>query len=56
MRFFDRALEQLLARLEGSGLLEDTVLALWGDHDAGLGWEREMADALGSAGTSRTGT
>ena len=47
MRFFDRALEQLLARLEGSGLLGDTVLALWGDHDAGLGWEREMADALG---------
>lgn len=47
MRFFDRALGQLLERLEGSGLAGDTVLALWGDHDAGLGWEREMADALG---------
>lgn len=34
MNYFDRSLAQLLAGLERAGLLEHTVVALYGDHDA----------------------
>jgi phosphoglycerol transferase MdoB-like AlkP superfamily enzyme len=40
----DRALRLLAERLKGVGLLEDTVILLYGDHDAGLDWNsKEMA-------------
>jgi phosphoglycerol transferase MdoB-like AlkP superfamily enzyme len=34
MNYFDRSLAQLLAGLERDGLLEHTIVALYGDHDA----------------------
>ena len=37
----DRALEDLVRRIREAGLLEDTVIAVYGDHDAGLGWGKE---------------
>jgi phosphoglycerol transferase MdoB-like AlkP superfamily enzyme len=47
MSFFDRALEELAAGMEAAGLAERTVVVLWGDHDAGLEWQPELANALG---------
>ncbi len=41
MHLFDRALGELLDGLAAAGLLDSTVIAVWGDHDAGLTWERE---------------
>ena len=34
MHYFDRSLAQLLADLDAAGLLDHTVVALYGDHDA----------------------
>jgi len=48
MRFFDGAFASMMASLADSGLLSDTVVVLWGDHDAGLGWDPVMATALGT--------
>lgn len=48
MHYFDTALAGFVARLEASGLLEDSVLVVWGDHDAGFEWSRETAAALGA--------
>ena len=36
MRFFDQALEDFKAALARDGLLDDSVLVVFGDHDAGL--------------------
>ena len=36
MRFVDQALEDFRAALARTGLLDDTVLAVFGDHDAGF--------------------
>jgi phosphoglycerol transferase MdoB-like AlkP superfamily enzyme len=47
MRFFDDALAAFVADLDRMGLLEETVIALWGDHDAGFEWRSEIADAIG---------
>jgi len=47
MRFFDDALESFLAGLEKNGLLANTVLVIWGDHDAGFKWTEENAKAQG---------
>jgi phosphoglycerol transferase MdoB-like AlkP superfamily enzyme len=47
MHFFDRALSDFLAELDRSGLLDHTVVAVWGDHDAGFEWAPEVADAMG---------
>ena len=47
MSFFDRALEELVAGMEARGLADRTVVALWGDHDAGLDWRPELAETLG---------
>ena len=43
MRFFDQALEDFKTALARDGLLDDTVLVVFGDHDAGF--PRESADA-----------
>jgi len=47
MRFFDRAFEELVTQLEASGFAERTVVALWGDHDAGLEWSPQLAELTG---------
>jgi len=47
MHFFDQALGEMVNRLAADGLLDTTVIALWGDHDAGFGWNRDVADAIG---------
>jgi phosphoglycerol transferase MdoB-like AlkP superfamily enzyme len=47
MRYFDRAFAELNARLVETGLAERTVVALWGDHDAGLEWTAELAELAG---------
>jgi phosphoglycerol transferase MdoB-like AlkP superfamily enzyme len=47
MSFFDRALEELIAGLDRAGLTGDTVVVLWGDHDAGLEWEPVFARIVG---------
>jgi phosphoglycerol transferase MdoB-like AlkP superfamily enzyme len=46
MSLFDRAFGELMANLESEGLLEETVVALWGDHDSTLVRRRELADVL----------
>ncbi len=47
MHFFDRAFGEMVAHLGDAGLLENTVIALWGDHDSGLKWSPELAAAIG---------
>jgi phosphoglycerol transferase MdoB-like AlkP superfamily enzyme len=39
MHLFDRALGELLGGLAQDGLLDTTVVAIWGDHDSGLVWD-----------------
>src|SRR5262249_22558428 len=36
MHFFDQALEEFKTALAGAGLLDQTVLVVFGDHDAGF--------------------
>ncbi len=48
MHHFDRALADFVATLDGTGLGDRTVLALWGDHDAGFEWRSEIATAMGA--------
>ena len=36
MNLFDRAFGELIESLQAAGLLEQTVIALWGDHDSRL--------------------
>jgi len=48
MHFFDGAFASMMASLDQGGILADTVVVLWGDHDAGLGWDPAMAAALGT--------
>jgi phosphoglycerol transferase MdoB-like AlkP superfamily enzyme len=47
MHHFDRGLADLLAALAERGLADRTVVALWGDHDAGFEWGPEIARAVG---------
>ena len=47
MHHFDHALADFVADLDGEGLLDRTVIALWGDHDAGFEWRSEIAAAMG---------
>jgi phosphoglycerol transferase MdoB-like AlkP superfamily enzyme len=49
MHFFDRALADFVAELERSGLAATTVIAIWGDHDAGFEWRPEIASAIGAS-------
>jgi len=48
MHFFDRSLEAFVLALEKRGLLEKTMIAVWGDHDAGFAWRPETASAMGA--------
>lgn len=47
MHYFDTALEAFLEALRRDGLLDDTVLVIWGDHDAGFPWDARHAAAIG---------
>ncbi|HJZ71979.1 MAG TPA: LTA synthase family protein [Vicinamibacterales bacterium] len=47
MRFFDQALEQFRAALARDGLLDDSVLMVFGDHDAGFTRDPAIARAIG---------
>src|SRR5262249_42605767 len=47
MRFFDRALEDFMAALSHDGLLDTTMVAVFGDHDAGFARDAAMARTMG---------
>ena len=47
MRFFDQALEDFKTALARGGLLDDTVLVVFGDHDAGFPRDRVHAKDIG---------
>lgn len=47
MRYIDRALEQFVAALAETGLSEQTVVALYGDHDAGFDPENKLLEVAG---------
>ncbi len=46
MHFFDASLAAFVATLEHEGLADNTVIAIWGDHDAGFPWRSEIAAAM----------
>jgi phosphoglycerol transferase MdoB-like AlkP superfamily enzyme len=48
MRFFDRALDEFTAALKRVGLLENTMLVVFGDHDAGFSHDAETARLIGT--------
>jgi phosphoglycerol transferase MdoB-like AlkP superfamily enzyme len=48
MHFFDTSLAAFVADLEREGRADDTVIAIWGDHDAGFPWRPEVASAMGA--------
>lgn len=47
MRYFDASLESFLRGLEARGLTARTVVALYGDHEAGFPLEAPLANLLG---------
>ena len=47
MRFLDRSLEAFVTGLDDDGTGSDTVLVVWGDHDAGFEWTAQLADLVG---------
>ncbi len=47
MHYLDQALGDLEGRLEAAGLLDQTVIVVWGDHDAGFEWTPDIAGLMG---------
>ncbi len=47
MRFLDQALGDLREGLVRAGLADDTVVMVFGDHDAGFAWEGPLARTIG---------
>jgi len=47
MRFLDRSLEAFVTGLDDDGVGSETVLVVWGDHDAGFEWTARLADLVG---------
>jgi phosphoglycerol transferase MdoB-like AlkP superfamily enzyme len=47
MRFFDQALEDFRTALARDGLLDSSVLVVFGDHDAGFARDASLARAMG---------
>jgi phosphoglycerol transferase MdoB-like AlkP superfamily enzyme len=47
MHFFDQALEDFRGALARAGLLDDTLLAVFGDHDAGFPRNAALAASIG---------
>jgi lipoteichoic acid synthase len=48
MHYFDASLAAFVADLERGGIADNTVVAIWGDHDAGFQWRPEIASAMGA--------
>jgi phosphoglycerol transferase MdoB-like AlkP superfamily enzyme len=51
MRFFDQALEEFRAALAKDGLLDDSLVVVFGDHDAGFVRDAGIARAIGVGDT-----
>jgi lipoteichoic acid synthase len=49
MRFFDQALDDFRSALARDGLLDDSILMVFGDHDAGFARSPELARTIGIA-------
>ena len=49
MHFFDASLAAFVTALEQEGLADSTVIAIWGDHDAGFSWRQQIASAMGAS-------
>ncbi len=47
MRLLDRAIGAFVDTLDARGIGEHAVLVLWGDHDAGFGWDHEVGRVAG---------
>jgi phosphoglycerol transferase MdoB-like AlkP superfamily enzyme len=47
MRFFDQALEDFRAALARDGLLDQSVVVVFGDHDAGFARDAALARTIG---------
>ena len=47
MRFFDEALEEFKVALAKNGLLDDSVIVVFGDHDAGFARDESLTTRLG---------
>lgn len=47
MHYLDQALGDLESRLEVAGLLDQTLIVVWGDHDAGFEWTPDIAALMG---------
>ena len=47
MRFFDQALDDFKAALANDGLLDHSVLVVFGDHDAGFARDASLARTIG---------
>ena len=47
MNYFDRSLEQFFRDLAVNGLLESTIVALYGDHDARLPYDADLRRLVG---------
>ncbi len=47
MHYLDGALAELVGELGRSGLAGRTLIAVWGDHDAGFGWSPRLEPLLG---------
>jgi phosphoglycerol transferase MdoB-like AlkP superfamily enzyme len=52
LHFFDAALGDLEAQLQSAGLLDRTIIVIYGDHDAGFGWDGGLAPYIGHARTA----
>jgi phosphoglycerol transferase MdoB-like AlkP superfamily enzyme len=47
MHFFDRALEEFRTELARAHLLDDTIMVVFGDHDAGFARDPDLARTIG---------
>ncbi len=54
MHYLDEQLRRFVAALEGAGLLDHTVVAVYGDHESGLGIDANLLRLLGIAGWKPT--
>jgi phosphoglycerol transferase MdoB-like AlkP superfamily enzyme len=52
MRFFDAALAEFIAALDRHRLLDDSVVVVFGDHDAGFARDSSLAAAIGIGAAS----
>jgi len=56
MRFFDQALEEFRDALARDGLLDQTMLVVFGDHDAGFARDAALAQTIGIGGDEMSWT